>query len=365
MKIYCSNPGAQYLSHKKEIDKAIFKVLDSGYYILGKEVKLFEKEFARYIGIKYGIGVGSGTEALYIALRACGIKEGDEVITVSHTAVATVSAIELCGAKPVLVDIEPDFFTIDPSRITKAITKKTKAIIPIHLYGQPADMKPILKIAHKHGIKVIEDCAQAHGAIYNSKKVGSWGDVACFSFYPTKNLGAIGDGGVIVTNNNKIAEKCQLLRQYGWKEKYISQISGVNSRLDELQAAILRIKLKYLDQENKQRVKLANLYKLYLKETDLKWPKSRQNVFHSYHLYVIRSNKRDQLKKYLEKNNIYPLIHYPVPIHLQPAYKNKIKTIGTLNVTEKAAQEILSLPIYPELNKENVRLITSIIKNFC
>jgi dTDP-4-amino-4,6-dideoxygalactose transaminase len=239
--ILCGNPKAQYLARRDEIDAALKRVLESGWYILGEEVKAFEEEFASYIGVSYGVGVGSGTEAIHLALVACGIGQGDEVITVSHTATATVAAIELAGATPVFVDIEPDFYTMDPAKLDAAITSRTKAIIPVHIYGQPADMDPILEVAKKHNLRLIEDCAQAHGAIYRGKRVGSLGDVGCFSFYPTKNLGAIGDGGMLVTNNIELAQKARLLREYGWTERDVSQFAGWNTRLDEVQAAILRV----------------------------------------------------------------------------------------------------------------------------
>ncbi|MFA5779081.1 MAG: DegT/DnrJ/EryC1/StrS family aminotransferase [Elusimicrobiota bacterium] len=358
--ILCSNPLAQYLSHKTEIDEAISRVLNKGWYVLGEEVKLFEKEFSEYIGVNYGIGVGSGTEALHIALKSCDIGSGDEVITVSHTAVATVSAIELTGAKPVFVDIESDYYTINTSKIEKAITKHTKAIIPVHIYGQPVDMDKIIDIAKKHKLFVIEDCAQSHGAKYNGRNVGSFGDIACFSFYPTKNLGAIGDGGIIVTSNKKLAEKSKLLREYGWAERYVSHISGWNSRLDELQAAILRVKLKYLDKDNSKRRKLAELYNKELAVTGLVLPKVSKNSTHVFHLYVVRSKKRDDLLKYLKNNGIGALIHYPVPVHLQPAYKIKSKLVET----EIAAKEIISLPMYPELSESDVKTVCNIIKNF-
>ena len=248
-----ANHLSNYLSHKEEIDTAVSKVLSSGWYILGNEVSLFEQEFANYVGVKYGVGVGSGTEALHVALLSCGVSSRDEVITVSHTAVATVSAIELCGAKPVFVDINPQSYTMEPNQVESVITSHTKAIVPVHLYGHPVEIEPILAIAKRHGLMVIEDCAQAHGAIYKDKKVGSWGDIAAFSFYPTKNLGALGDGGIVVTNNPNLYERAKLIRQYGWKKRYISDISGMNSRLDELQASVLRVKLKYLDMENEKR----------------------------------------------------------------------------------------------------------------
>jgi len=258
--ILCANPKAQYLSYRDDINSAIQRVLDSGWYILGEEVTQFEKEFAQFNTVSHAIGVGSGTEALHIALRAVDIGQGDEVITTAHTAVATASAIDLAGAKPVFVDIEPDFFTIDPDLIEDAITSKTKAIIPVHIYGQPCDMDAIMGIAKKHGLQVIEDCAQAHGATYKDKRVGTMGNIGCFSFYPTKNLGAIGDGGALVTNNNQLAEKIKFFREYGWEDRYISSKEGWNSRLDELQAAILRIKLKNLDKDNNLRQQHALAY---------------------------------------------------------------------------------------------------------
>jgi dTDP-4-amino-4,6-dideoxygalactose transaminase len=363
--ILCSNPKAQYLSHKSDIDKAIQNVLNKGAYILGEEVQFFEKEFASYIGVKHGIGVGSGTEALHIALNALGIKNGDEVITVAHTAVATISAIELCGATPVFVDIEPHTYSINPEMLENLISKKTKAIILVHIYGQPVNIPSIVSIASKYGIKIIEDCAQAHGAEYDGKKVGGFGDIACFSFYPTKNLGAIGDGGMVTTNNDDLAEGCKLLREYGWTERYVSSISGWNSRLDEIQAAVLRVKLKGLEEDNRKRIKIAEEYNECLETIhDIICPTLQKNSKHVYHLYVIRNSKRDELKNYLTSKNIHTLIHYPVPIHLQKAYFNKIKGSDNLAETEKAAKEILSIPIYPELSKEDIQKVIKEIKSF-
>jgi dTDP-4-amino-4,6-dideoxygalactose transaminase len=362
--IACSNPLAQYNSHKAEIDAAIQKVLDKGWYILGEETKTFESEFAQYIGVPYGIGVGSGTEALHIALAACGIGAGDEVVTVSHTAVATVAAIELTGARPVFVDIEPDYYTLDPNKLEAAITKQTKAIIPVHIYGQAADMLPILDIAKKHGLRVIEDCAQAHGAIYHGRRVGSWGDMACFSFYPTKNLGAVGDGGMVVTSDPKLAEKTRLLREYGWAERYISKIPGWNTRLDELQSAILRVKLRSLDLDNQARANLASIYDHSLEGVGLVTPKQRQKSTHVYHLYVIRSMERDNMQSFLKMRGVGALIHYPVPVHLQPAYRDKLRSSDNLFETEKAACEVLSLPIYPELSEKDLQTIVEIAKSY-
>lgn len=361
--ILCSDPKAQYLSHKTEIDEAIFRVFDKGQYILGEEVEAFEEEFAEYIGVTCGIGVGSGTEAIHLALAACGIGTGDEVITVSHTAVATVAAIKLVGATPVFVDIEPDFFTIDPNRIEEAVTPKTKAILPVHLYGQPADMEPVLEIAQKHHLRIIEDCAQAHGATYKGKRAGSLGDLGCFSFYPTKNLGAIGDGGMVVANDKELAKKARLLREYGWAERYISHIPGWNTRLDEIQAAVLRVKLKHLDEDNAKRGYLAEIYNQELGRGDLILPEQRKNSTHVYHLYVIRSPKRDELLAFLKDKGIGASIHYPLPVHVQPAYK-KDNVAQNLSETERIAGEIVSLPIYPELSAVNVKTITSTILDF-
>jgi len=360
--ILSSNPKAQYLSYKRDIDAAISRVLNSGSYILGNEVLSFEEEFARYIGVAHGIGVGSGTEALQLALAACGIGRGDEVITVSHTAVATVAAIVLTGATPVLVDIEPGFFTLDPNKLKEAITPQTKAIIPVHLYGQPVDLDPILEISREYHLYVIEDCAQAHGAIYKGKRVGSFGNINCFSFYPTKNVGALGDGGIIVTHNAKLAKRARLLREYGWAERYISHMPGWNTRIDEIQAAILRIKLMHLDEDNAKRGLIAEAYSDGLKESGLKLPEKRKESKHVYHQFVVRSQKRDALLSFLKSKDIVALIHYPLPIHLQPAYKKL--SHGGLRETEKAAKEILSLPIYPELSDSDVKTVINAINRF-
>ncbi|MDD5131485.1 MAG: DegT/DnrJ/EryC1/StrS family aminotransferase [bacterium] len=361
--ILCSNPLPQYLSYKEEIDAALRKVMEKGWYILGEEVKSFEKEFASWIGVTQGIGVGSGTEALHLAIAALGIGRGDEVITVAHTAVATVAAIELTGAKPVFCDIDQESYTMDPAKLPAVINDKTKAIIPVHIYGQAADLDPILRIARENKLKVIEDCAQAHGATYKGKRVGSLGDLACFSFYPTKNLGAIGDGGMVVTSDVKLAEKCRLLREYGWAERYVSHIAGWNTRLDELQAAILRVKLKYLATDNNKRNKIAFIYNNALAGTGLVLPAVRKDCGHVYHLYVVRTKRRNELQKFLKEKEIGALIHYPVPVHLQPAYK-ELAGSGSLPVTEKAAQEILSLPMYPELTSAEAETVCQAINQF-
>ena len=362
--ILCSNPHAQYLTHKKEIDKAIQRVLDRGWYILGEEVASFEKEFASYIDVNHGIGAGSGTEAIHLALSACGIGSGDEVITVSNTAVATVAAIELTGAVPVFVDIEPAYYTLDPARIEKVITEKTKAILPVHLYGHPADMASIIKTAQEHGLRIIEDCAQAHGATYGGRRVGSFGDMACFSFYPTKNLGALGDGGIVLTNNEALAQRARLLREYGWSERYISSLTGWNTRLDEVQAAILRIKLRHLDDENAKRAHLAAAYTQALETLNIRVPVCREKATHVYHLYVIRSLRRDDLLQFLREKGIGAAIHYPVPIHLQPAYRGRIHGADSLPETERAARVIMSIPIYPELQENELKWIVNAIHSY-
>jgi len=362
--ILCADPRRQYLVHKSEIDSAITGVLNSGRYILGEEVKAFEAEFAAYIGVEYGIGVGSGTEALHLALAACEIGIGDEVITVSHTAVATVAAIEQAGAIPVFVDIESDFFTINPRKIETAVTSKTKAIIPVHLYGQSADMDPLLEIAGKYGLRVIEDCAQAHGAAYHGNRVGSYGDLACFSFYPTKNLGAIGDGGMVVTDQPELAQRVGLLREYGWAERYISRIPGWNSRLDEVQAAILRVKLHYLDRDNTSRACIAGMYQAGLSDLGMTLPTCRKEASHVYHLYVVRTPRRDELKLHLKDKGIAALIHYPVPVHMQPAYRGRLNGSDNLLKTELVAQEVLSLPIYPELEKTQMQAVLEAVRSF-
>tara|TARA_B100001123_G_C15314600_1_gene1025665 strand:- start:1021 stop:2118 length:1098 start_codon:yes stop_codon:yes gene_type:complete len=361
--IRCANPLEQYNSYKKEIDTAISSVLTKGNYILGDEVKSFEQEFSDFIGVDYGIGVGNGTDALLVALKACGVGPEDEVITVSHTAVATATSIIMSGAKPVLVDIEPNFYSIDLSKLESAITEKTKAIILVHLYGCPAEIENIKKITKKHNIFLIEDCAQAHGAVYKDSKVGSFGDLSCFSFYPTKNLGAIGDGGMVLTKDDSLAERCFELREYGWKERYSSSTFGWNTRLDEIQAAILRVKLKYLDIDNKKRKRIAQMYKELLDDSIIELPKERKESSHVYHLFVIQSDNRDSLMEYLHQKDIFVNIHYPLPIHLQPFYKSILQT-KELKITESIAKKILSLPMYPELLDEEVEEVSAAVNNF-
>ncbi len=354
----------QYLSIKDEIDGAVHSALDSGWFILGKQVEAFEREFAEYCGCRYGVGVGSGTEALHLALLACGVKQGDEVITVPNTAVPTVSAISFANAVPIFVDIDPKSYTMDVSKIEEKISIKTKAIIPVHIFGQSADMDLNLEIAEKWNLNIIEDACQAHGTEYKNRKIGSIGDVGCSSFYPSKNLGAYGDGGMVVTNNKDIAQKVWMLRNYGQEKRYYHSIKGFNSRLDELQAAILRVKLKYLDEWNARRREIAKLYDEMITNNEILKPAKMDYGKHIYHLYVIRTERRDQLQKYLQKRGIKTVIHYPIPVHLQEAYHDLGLKEGTCPIAEKYAHEVLSLPMFPELTEEEVEFICGAINSF-
>ena len=362
--IPCADPHAGYLAHRQEIEAAIARVLESGRYVLGPEVAAFEQELAAYVGVRHAIGVGSGTEALHLALRACGVGAGDEVVTVAHTAVATVAAIELAGAIPVLVDIDASTYTLDPGRLEAAIGARTKAVIAVHIYGQPADLAPIAAIVKHRGLRLIEDCAQAHGARYGGRVVGSFGDIAAFSFYPTKNLGAIGDGGLVATADAGLAEQARLLREYGWAERYVSRVPGWNTRLDELQAAILRVKLRYLDAENSARSRIAAQYRSLLQGSDITLPVEREGALHAYHLFVVRSARRDALVAHLERSGVRALVHYPVPVHLQPAYRGRLRGRDALPETELAARQVLSLPMYPELADQDVRRVADAVCAF-
>lgn len=351
---FFANPVAQLRSYRHEILEAIARVCENGPYILGPEVEAFEREFAEYNQTPYCVGVGSGTDALILAMRALGIGSGDEVITVSHTALPTVAAIIAVGATPVLIDVEKDFYTIDPDLIEPAISSRTKAILPVHLYGQPCEMDKIMSIAKKHNLKVIEDCAQAHGALYKGRKVGSIGDVGCFSFYPTKNLGAIGDGGAIIYRDPELKEKFLQLRQYGWDLNRTAQCASTVSRLDEIQAAILRVKLKYLDSDTKKRQKIAQYYdQLFGSSPQITRPRVRPGCSHVYHLYVVQVENRDSYFQKLKEKEIQTGIHYKEPIHIQPGYQSFIKVQPVeLPITEKIILQVLSLPMYPELSAE-------------
>lgn len=360
MSLYTSFPYNEYHLVKGDIERAIQKVLKSGVYVLGETVGQFEAEFANYIGVNHCIGVANGTDALFLALKALNIGVGDEVITTPFTAAFTALAIAATGAKPVFVDIEPDTFTINPLLIEKAITKRTKAIMPVHLFGKPANIPAIMKLAKQHKLKVIEDACQAHGAELNGKRVGTFGDVACYSFYPTKNLGGIGDGGAIVTNNKALAEKIRLLRLGGQTKKYYHTILGYNSRLDEIQAAILRVKLQHLDEFISMRQEIARQYDTTLADTNLVLPVHPDNERHVFHLYVVRTNKRDQLQTSLAKHDVITQVHYPWPLHKLPAFNYLPKK--SLPVSERAAKTALSLPIYPGLKKIEVQKIVDLIQ---
>ncbi len=364
MKINFVDLKKQYQAIKPEINLAIQSVIDKSAFILGEELESFEKEFAGYCGVKCAVGVDSGISALELGMRALEIRPGDEVIVPANTFIASASAISFCGAKPVLVDCDKDTFNIDINIIEKFINKRTKAIMPVHLYGQPADMDSILRIAKKYCLRVIEDACQAHGALYKSKKVGSLGDFGAFSFYPAKNLGAYGDGGILTTNNFKLAEKIRMMRNYGQKKKYDHRVLAYNRRLDNLQAAVLRVKLKRLDQWNNQRIKNAENYKNYLSGLPLILPFVQESVKHVFHLYVVVVKKRDELLKYLGEKGVSCGIHYPRPIHRQVAYKSLGYKKGGFPVSEKLAQQILSLPMYPELSEEEIKYISLQIRNF-
>ena len=356
------NSRREHAEVQKEVSEATERVFESGRFVLADEGAAFETEFSRYIGAKYGIGVNSGSDALFLALKALGIDENSEVITVSHTFVSTVDGIVRCGAKPVFVDVDPDTYCIDTAKIEERITERTKVILPVHLYGHPVHLDEVLKIATQYDLSVVEDACQAHGAEYKGRKVGSIGDVACFSFYPVKNLGAYGDGGIVTTNESSLAERIKLLRNYGQSKKYHHDLVGINSRLDELQAAILRVKLSRLDEWNKKRRRFAELYKELLEYTDVVLPFESTYAKHAYHLFVIRLAERDKCQQLLQKRGIQTQIHYPIPVHKQKAY-TEFENASDLSVTEVICNEILSLPLYPSLTDEEVTYIAGATKD--
>ncbi len=367
-----TQPLASYLAHRPEIDAAIERVLLRGQYVLGEEVATLETELPARLGVAHGVGVASGTDALALALRACGVGSGDAVITVSHTAVATVAAIELVGAIAVAVDIDPATFTLDPNRLDDlmaaadrggcALPGRAAAIIAVHLYGHPADMPAIVAIGERHGVPVIEDCAQSLGAAIDGRPTGTWGELAALSFYPTKNLGALGDGGMVVTQRSELAERIRRLRQYGWDRRRISETVGFNSRLDEIQAAVLRAKLGYLDADNQCRRLIANAYRRGLRTGALSLPSSGNGITHAWHQFVVRTPKRDALKDHLARAGIDTTIHYPRCVHNQPAYAHRLFIHDSLSNSEKAAAEVLSLPLYPELSGRQVAAVVDTIR---
>lgn len=353
--------SAQYQSIRDEIDAAVCGVLASGQFILGKEVTSFEKEFAAYCGADYGIGVNSGTSALHLALLAAGIGPGDEVITTPFTFVATVAAIRYTGARPVFVDIDPRTYTIDVTQIEARVTQRTKAILPVHLFGQPADMDPILEVARQHGLRVIEDAAQAHGAEYKGRRVGSIGDLGCFSFYPSKNLGAYGEAGMVVTNNPDYAALVGMLRNWGQEEKYRHAMKAYNYRMDAIQGAILRIKLRHLDAWTQTRRARAALYNKLLATSEVTTPVEMPYARHVYHVYTVRSPHRDALRAALNAKGIQTAVTYPVPMHLMPAHADLGHKVGDFPHAEQASAEVLSLPIYAELSEKQVEVVSNAI----
>jgi len=362
----------QYKRIKGEILSATQRVYEKGRFILGEEVSAFENEFSHYCGVRYSVGVGSGTDALYLALKAAGIGEGDEVVTVANSFVATALAISFTGAKPLFVDIDPKTYTMDPNHLelflkrqmARGSSRKIKAVLPVHLYGHPAEMDSIIEIANRYDLVVIEDACQAHGARYGKKKVGSFGIMGCFSFYPTKNLGGYGDGGMVVTNHKKYEQKLRLLRCYGERKKYQHILKGHNSRLDEIQAALLRVKLKYLDQWNEERRRKARIYTERLSPLGVACPSEKAGVRHVYHLYAIKTEKRDLLQAFLKKGGIETLIHYPIPIPFQKAYYELRVGKKDLPLTNQWSRKILSLPFFPEIKRYEIEEVVNDISRF-
>jgi dTDP-4-amino-4,6-dideoxygalactose transaminase len=353
----------QYHNLKTEIDGAIGDVLEQAQFILGPNVSKLEEEVAAYHGLPYAVGVANGTDALLLALRACGVGPGDEVITTPFTFIATAEVISLLNAVPVFADICPTTFNIDCNQIAGKITKKTKAIITVHLFGQPADMEPIMKIAGKYNLKIIEDCAQAFGAGYNGRKVGTIGDAGCFSFFPSKNLAGYGDGGMVITKSEEIAKQIKILRNHGSSVRYYHQSVGYNSRLDEIQAAIIRIKLNKIDQFNAARRQHAAAYCAAITRNDIVLPSIASGCEHVYHQFTIRTKNRDMLAKALQDKGIASAVYYPVPLHLQEVFVKMYNLSVKLPQSELCAQDVLSLPIFPELNKEEIGLIANVINH--
>lgn len=365
-----ANPGAGYRAQAAAIDTAVQRALASGWYILGREGEAFEGEFAAWLGTRRAVGCANGTDALALILRGLGIGPGATVVTVSHTAVATVAAIEMVGATPLLLDIDPDLYTMDPDELAAVLADPPpglppiRAVIAVHIYGQACDLGAILPACQAAGVPLIEDCAQAHGARLDGRMLGTLGTAAAFSLYPTKNLGALGDGGVLATDNEALADRIAALRQYGWRERYISAEAGINSRLDEVQAAILRVKLPVLDAGNARRGAIADAYDAALRATDIAPPARRAGAEHVFHQYVLRVADRDAVQARLKASGVGTGIHYPVPVHLQAAYRDRTP-LGPAGCAEtaRAAGEVLSLPMYPELTDEQVARICAALRD--
>jgi len=356
--------GRAYLELKSEIDDGVMRVLSSGEYILGREVDLFEKEYAGFCGSRHCVGVGNGLDAIYLALCALGVGKGDEVIVPSNTYIATWLAVTRTGATPVPVEPLESTYNIDPEKIKPRLTERTKVILPVHLYGQPADLDPIMEIARLHRLRVLEDAAQAHGAQYKGRRIGSHGDIVAWSFYPGKNLGAMGDGGAVTTNDPELADRVRVLRNYGSRIKYINEVQGINSRLDPLQAAILRIRLACLVKWNLRRWQIADRYGKALLDNGMEIPKTSNGFDSSWHLYVIRHPERDRLKKVLHQAGIDTLIHYPVPPHLQPAYKEMELPPGSFPIAEQMSSDVLSLPIGPHVTEDQIMYVIETLLRF-
>ena len=364
-----TDPRAGYLAQQTAIDAAIARVLGGGLYILGNEVEAFEAVFADFIGVAHAVGCANGTDAIELALRACNIGAGDLVFTVSHTAVATVAAIERAGATPVLIDVEPGSYAMAPQELSRVLQRpppgRPAAVLPVHIYGQSADLSALSGIARARGLRLIEDCAQSHGALYRERPTGSFGDVGCFSFYPTKNLGALGDGGMVATNQPDLAVALREIREYGWRDRYVSARTGINSRLDSIQAAVLGVKLTTLAADNARRQAIADRYDVGLAELPLALPSRRPEATHIFHQYVIRLVERDALREKLRSGGIGSGIHYPMPVHRQPAYRGRLACGPSgLDVTERAATQILSLPMYPQLCDAAVDRVIAEIRAF-
>lgn len=364
-----ADPGAGYRALQPEIDAAVARALASGWYILGAEGEAFEAEFAQWLGLPRAVGCANGTDALMLILRGMGIGPGCTVVTVSHTAVATVAAIEMAGATPLLLDIDPDTYTMDADELAAVLEEPPpglppiRAAIPVHIYGQASDLGPMLTACKAADVRVIEDCAQAHGAAWHGQRVGTLGDAAAFSLYPTKNLGALGDGGILATRDAELADRIAAIRQYGWKRRYVSDLPGVNSRLDEVQAAILRVKLQHLDAQNARRREIAAVYDAALAGTGLTPPARRPDCAHVFHLYVLRHPERDAIMARLKSQGIGTGIHYPVPVHEQPAYAGRV-ALGPADCdeTSRAAREVFSLPMYPELTDAQVERVCTALR---
>jgi dTDP-4-amino-4,6-dideoxygalactose transaminase len=354
---------AQYRSIRREVDAALARVLESGQFVMGREVLAFEAAFAEYLGAQHCVGVSSGTAAIQLALMACGLGAGDEVIIPANTFIATAEGVSAAGATPVFVDVDPVSYTIDPARVERAVTSRTRALLPVHLYGQAADLDPIFEIAARNNLIVIEDAAQAHGALYKGRPVGVQAAAGCFSFYPAKNLGAYGEGGAITTNDYEVARRCRLLRDHGSERKYHHEIIGYNFRLEEIQGAVLRVKLSHLDRWNELRREHAARYGELLAAGDLVLPREMAYAYHVYHLYVVQTEARDQLRRILDEAGVQTGIHYPVPVHLQPAYASLGYKAGDFPEAERQARRVLSLPMFPELSEQQMMCVAETISN--